>query len=111
MTRGQSTIEYAAVIAIVSAALVSMAIYVKRGISGRLRESADSAGEQYHPTQTTSNLNYVVDSVTTSTSKLLVDQNLGGVVANVMESNTNVDESTNRTGREDVGAMGGSIWN
>ena len=111
MTRGQSTFEYAALIAIVAAALLSMAIYVKRSISGRLRENADSVGEQYHPTQTNSNLNYAVNSTTTSTSKLLVDQNLGGTIANVMESNTTTNETSNRTGTENVGAMGGSIWN
>ena len=107
---GQSTFEYAAVVAIVAAALLSMAIYVKRAISGRLRESADSVGEQYHPTQTVSNLNLVVNNTTTTTSQLLVDQNLGGIVANVMESNTNVDDNSNRTGTENVGAIGSSIW-
>ena len=100
----------ASVIAFVAAALISMAIYVRRGISGRLRESADSVGEQYHPTQTNSNLNYAVTSTTTSTSKLLVDQNLGGTIANVMESNTTTDETSNRTGTENVGAIGSSIW-
>ena len=110
MTRGQSTFEYAAVIAIVAAALISMAIYVKRGISGRLRENADSTGEQYHPTQTTSDLTYTVTSTTTTTSKLLVDQKLGGIVANVMESNTNVNENTNKTGTENVDVIGASIW-
>lgn len=111
MSRGQSTFEYAAVVAIVAAALISMAIYVKRGISGKLREGADSVGEQYHPSQTTSNMTLQVNNVTTSTSKLLVDQNLGGVVANVMESRTDVNENSNRTGVENVGAIGGSIWN
>ena len=108
--RAQSMVEYAAVIAIVAAALVSMAIYVKRGISGKVREAADSVGEQYHPTRTASNITYVVNSKTTSTSKLLVDQNLNGTIANVMESDAVVDENSDRSGREDVGAMGGSIW-
>ena len=109
-SRGQSTFEYAAVVAIVAAALIGMAIYIKRGVSGKLREGADSMGEQYHPTQTTSNTNLVVNSTTTTTSKLLVDQDLNGIKANVMESSTKVDDSTSRTGTENVDALGTSIW-
>ena len=110
MTRGQSTFEYAAVIAIVAAALLGMAIYVKRGISGKLREGADSVGQQYHPTQTNSKITLAVKNTTTTTSKLLVDQDLGGTKANVMETTTTVDEKSDRTGTENVGAMGTDIW-
>ncbi len=51
-TRGlaaQSILEYAVMVAIAIAALVAMQIYVKRGIEGGLKESADSLGEQYQP--------------------------------------------------------------
>ncbi len=110
MTRGQSTFEYAAVIVVVAAALLGMAIYVKRGISGKLREGADSVGQQYHPTKTDSDMTLAVNNTTTTTSKLLVDQKVGGIIANVMETTTTVDESSDRTGTENVGAMGTNIW-
>jgi len=45
--KGQSTLEYAILIAIIVAALLAMQIYIKRGIQGKLRSSADSIGEQY----------------------------------------------------------------
>lgn len=51
--KGQGVIEYATVLAIVIAALIAMQGYVKRGISGRLRISSDSIGEQYDPRRTT----------------------------------------------------------
>lgn len=47
--RGQSTLEYAVVIAVVVAALVVMQLYVRRGFQGRLRQSADDIGEQFAP--------------------------------------------------------------
>ncbi len=50
----QSTIEYAAVIVFLTAALVAMQIYIKRGFQGRLKEAADELGEQYSAKTTTS---------------------------------------------------------
>ncbi len=47
--KGQSTVEYALVIAIVVAGLLAMQFYVKRGYSGRLKSSADDMGDSYDP--------------------------------------------------------------
>lgn len=47
--RAQSTLEYAALIAIVVGALIAMQAYVKRGLQGKLKSSADQIGEQYSP--------------------------------------------------------------
>lgn len=48
------------VITCVVAALLAMQVYFKRGIQGRLRQTADALGQQYAPKKTTgsSNLNY-----------------------------------------------------
>jgi Flp pilus assembly pilin Flp len=51
---GQSTLEYAVIIAVVVAALLAIQIYMKRGVQGKLRESTDSIGEQYSAGYTTS---------------------------------------------------------
>ena len=59
---GQSTLEYAVLIAVVAAAAIGMQIYVKRGIQGRLRQSADQVGEQYAPGKTTSTFTTHVDA-------------------------------------------------
>jgi len=50
--RGQSTLEYAVIIAVVAAALVAINIYMKRGIQGKLRESTDQIGEQFDAANT-----------------------------------------------------------
>jgi uncharacterized protein (UPF0333 family) len=51
--RAQSTLEYAILIGVIVAGLVAMQVYLKRGYQGKLRESADSMGEQFSPGQTT----------------------------------------------------------
>lgn len=38
---GQSTTEYAVLLAVVAAALVAMQVYIKRGIQGRIRDLSD----------------------------------------------------------------------
>ena len=54
--KGQSTLEYAVVIAVVVIALLAMQIYIRRGFSGRLKEAADSVGQQYWPGSTESDI-------------------------------------------------------
>ncbi|MDD5130710.1 MAG: hypothetical protein PHS66_06680 [Candidatus Omnitrophica bacterium] len=52
--RGQTTLEVVILIGFVVAALIAMGVYIKRGMQGRLRESADQIGEQYSAGNTTS---------------------------------------------------------
>ena len=47
--KGQSTLEYAILIAVITAGLLVVQGYVKRGIQGRLRASTDDIGEQFSP--------------------------------------------------------------
>jgi hypothetical protein len=53
--QAQSILEYAILIAIVIAAVVVMQVYMKRGISGRLKDSSDriSGGESFSASGTT----------------------------------------------------------
>lgn len=50
--KAQSTLEYAVIIAVVVGALLSMQIYMKRGVQGKLRESTDQIGEQFEAGKT-----------------------------------------------------------
>ena len=61
--RGQSTIEYAVLIIIIIGALLSIQVYIKRGVQGRLKQAADDIGDQFSPGNTN-----VVKIMTTSLS-------------------------------------------
>jgi len=92
--RGQSTLEYAIIIAVVVAALLAMQIYVKRGVQGKLRSSTDEIGQQFSPTFTTG-------SYTTTSGSSSTENVTGGTTT------TNVTRGTqNKTGSETVEALG-----
>lgn len=59
--KGQSTLEYAILIVIIIGALLSIQVYIKRGIQGRMRSATDDIGDQFSP----GNTNYI-ETVTTS---------------------------------------------
>ena len=54
--KAQSTLEYAVVVACLTAALITMQIYIKRGMQGRFKDAADEIGEQYSTVTTNSSL-------------------------------------------------------
>lgn len=60
--KGQSTLEYALLIAAVVAGLLVMQMYVKRGMSGRVKHASDELGEQYDPTAFSANYTTVSHS-------------------------------------------------
>lgn len=87
---GQTTLEYALMIVVVIIALLAIQIYMKRGVQGKLRESADQLGEQFEAQKTE------VISNTTRISKSV--QTLTGGVTN---TDTSSDKST-VSGKETV---------
>lgn len=90
---GQTTLEYAILIGVIVAGLVGMQVYLKRGFSGKLKESADSMGQQFSPVESTSN--YLVNSETVSNENLVED---------ITTTNITSQETT-RTGDEHVTAL------
>lgn len=72
--RGQSTLEYAVIIVVILAALLAIQAYIKRGVQGKLRSSADSIGEQYSAGKTTS-------TYTTEQTESMVTKETFGVEA------------------------------
>ena len=50
--KAQSTVEYAILIIIIIGALLTIQVYIKRGIQGRLRTASDDIGEQFSPGNT-----------------------------------------------------------
>lgn len=61
LKKGQTTLEVVMLIGFVIAALIAMNTYMKRGVQGRLRQSADQVGEQYEAGNTTSKYRTVTD--------------------------------------------------
>ena len=45
--RGQSTLEYAVLIIIIIGALLSIQVYIKRCVQGRLKQASDDIGDQF----------------------------------------------------------------
>lgn len=85
--RGQSTLEYAVLIIIIIAAILTIQNYVKRGIQGRMKSSADDIGDQFQG-------NYVKYTNTASRTK---QRTVNG------ESTTNTEfESINSSYQTDI---------
>ena len=91
--RGQSTLEYVILTGFVVAALIAMGIYMKRGFSGRLRESTDQIGQQYSAQHTQAD--YTTNTNTTQTE-----------VVNADLTNTTISvNNQTKTGTENVSAL------
>lgn len=56
--KAQSTLEYVVLVAVIVAGLVTMQHYVKRGVQGKFKSSADDLGEQFDPEGYTESYNY-----------------------------------------------------
>jgi uncharacterized protein (UPF0333 family) len=54
--KGQSTLEYAILIIIIIGALISIQVYIKRGIQGRLKGASDDIGTQFDPGNSNANI-------------------------------------------------------
>ena len=72
--KGQSTLEYAVLIAVVVAALLAIQIYMKRGVEGKLRSASDDIGQQFDAHRTES------QSITTRTGTSVEVTNGGSSV-------------------------------
>ncbi len=113
--------EYAVVITCIVAALLAMQIYIKRGMEGRLRQSADELGQQYAPKRTTgtTNLTYTSNIRTTVESKSEFDlqRDLDGdgilekdVFGTETKSQLVGDNNQTQDSSEHVGAMESSLY-
>ncbi len=109
-TGAVSAIEYTVCLAVVVASLLAMKIYLKRAGEGRLRQAADSIGEQFDPRHTTSTWTLISNSDTTSTSTMKKDVMVGGHKVDVMSSETKSTDTSGRSGSETVAAMGTNLW-
>lgn len=118
MKSGQSTLEYAVVIIVLSAALVAMLIYLKRGVQGRLRSEADQIGQSYSPGNTESAFTVSRESeITTEVTSKVVDKTEEKddqtFEFEQLESETvitTVSDTESRYGYENVGELKESLF-
>ena len=97
--KGQSTLEYAILIIIIIGALLSIQVYIKRGVQGRLKQASDDIGDQF----SVGNQNTLLTTTTTSTTQ---DTFTGGV------SRTQIvaPETTTTTGSSNVINVDQEYW-
>jgi len=95
--KGQSTLEYALIIAVVIAGLLLMQHYVRRGFAGRLKTASDDVGEQFDPSAYTGTYTVTQSS---STRQTVDDATRTGRTEHVQ------DQVSTRIGSEDLAPWG-----
>lgn len=103
--KGQSTLEYAVIIAVIVGALIAMQMYIKRGVQGRLRQASDDIGEQFSINASTVNITTTV--TINSTEKIRPTGNYTGTGA---FTTTVSNQTQNRSGSEDLGNLSEESW-
>ena len=93
--RGQSTLEYSVIVAVVVGALIAMQVYVKRGLQGKIRDSADQIGEQFSPSKSTAN---DISAINTNTTETVVCGDKPTITTVSTQSQTS-------TSKQNVGAL------
>ncbi len=96
---GQSTLETAVLIMIVIGALLSIQVYIKRGVQGRLRSAADDIGDQYSAGNTNVMKTVTVTSNTT-------EKNIQGEVSSVLRA----DETTVTNRTQNIVNLSDEYW-
>ncbi|MCA9408368.1 MAG: hypothetical protein H6755_01545 [Candidatus Omnitrophica bacterium] len=71
--KGQSTLEYVILVIIIIGALLSIQVYIKRGVQGRLKGATDDIGDQFDP----GNTNYNMTTTTSGRTRQEQSQALG----------------------------------
>src|SRR4030042_1734700 len=96
--KAQSTLEYAVLIGVIAAALIATQTYIKKGFQGKLKDGADSMGDQFSPRHSSSS--YTINSG--SESNETVSQ--GG------HTQSTFNTTTNRSGYEGTDALSTEDW-
>ena len=94
--KGQSTLEYAMIVAVVVAGLFAMQIYMRRGVEGKLRSSTNDIGAQFEAGKS---------YVHTESSRIgtTVEETAAGVTTSLSNGiNGSVADSTTTSGNENV---------
>lgn len=100
-TRGQSVVEYGFFICLCVAALITVEVYIKRSIQGRLRGYAQEIGEGHGYSPGATNSLYTITRATSENSSSYVEDGFGEPVKkSISETNATIEQNTSRV--EDV---------
>jgi uncharacterized protein (UPF0333 family) len=102
--RGQSTLEYGIIIAVIVAALITIQVYLKRGIQGKMKSAADDIGEQFSTVGTV--------NITTTTNATTYENITGGnlTAGKSPKTITDTQQIQNRTSNVTVGNYTDEYW-
>ena len=95
--RAQSVLEYCVLICILVAALVAMQTYIKRGVQGRIRASADEIGGEFGYAPGMMNSTIVINKAITEESNSYTVHGSGSDNTTTTESSTILDQNTTKT--------------
>ncbi len=88
--KGQSTLEYAVLIIIIIGALLSIQVYIKRGLQGRLKSATDDVGDQF----SVGNTNYIETKRTFSnTNESFINGNTASTLLQAETTNTTMNSA------------------
>ncbi|MBU4251669.1 MAG: hypothetical protein KKC39_01985 [Candidatus Omnitrophica bacterium] len=105
--KGQSTLEYALITAVIIAGLLLMQHYMKHGYAGRLKSASDDIGEQYDPTKHTGKFQTTSKSYTEQTLKnrattqKYIDLGDGSGAGRVQKKESLADEKIEAWGKDE----------
>ena len=100
--QGQSTLEYAVLVVIIIGALLTIQVYIKRGVQGRLKSSSDDIGDQFSP----GNTNVIKTTITNSKTQ----ETFGIDTQGESVSKLNQPEVTNTTERSQIIKVDQEYW-
>jgi Flp pilus assembly pilin Flp len=98
--KGQNTLEYAIIIAVIVAALIAMQSYIKRGIQGKLKASTDDVGEQFSAQNTSGTYQTQLNANSS--------ENISGGAQSTSTTTTNQNQT--RTENENIGDLQSEWW-
>lgn len=100
--KGQATLEYGIIIAVLVAGLIAMQTYLKRAYQGKLRQAGDEIGEQFSPGYTLGTRNIITNLSTNEFVTITTD--------NMATTNTISSQNQSRSVIENVPAFNQEDW-
>ena len=95
VSRGQTTLEFALLIAVVVGALLAMQVYMRRGVSGKVKESTDQIGEQFD--SNSASYNFTRTSASTGVREItLSNGQINTTILSASQGRTGNETSSNR---------------